>query len=73
MEGINEIIKQSLSKWRLEGEKHVPVIHAPEKVKLGDLVEVQVMVGDEIAHPNTFEHYISWIKVYYQPEGHKFQ
>ena len=56
--------------WK--GEKHVPVIHAPEKVKLGDLVDIKVMVGEEIAHPNTFEHYISWIKVYYQPEGHKF-
>ena len=56
--------------WK--GEKHVPVIHAPEKAKLGDLVEVQVMVGEEIPHPNTFEHYISWIKVYFQPEGHKF-
>lgn len=56
--------------WK--GEKHVPVIHAPETVKAGELVNVRVFVGEEIAHPNTFEHYISWIKVYFQPEGHKF-
>ena len=56
--------------WK--GEKHVPVIHAPEMVTKGNLVDVKVLVGEEIAHPNTFEHYISWIKVYFQPEGHKF-
>lgn len=56
--------------WK--GEKHVPVINAPEKVNLGDPVDVKVSIGDEIPHPNTFEHYISWIKVYFQPEGHKF-
>lgn len=56
--------------WK--GEKHVPVIHAPEKVTKGNLVDLKVLVGEEIAHPNTFEHYISWIKVYFQPEGHKF-
>ena len=44
----------------------------PETVKHGDLVDIKVIVGEEIAHPNTFEHYISWIKVYFQPEGHKF-
>lgn len=56
--------------WK--GEKHVPVIHAPEVVAKGNLVDVKVLVGEEIAHPNTFEHYISWIKVYFQPEGNKF-
>ncbi len=56
--------------WK--GEKHVPVIHAPETIKKGDVVDVKVLVGEEIAHPNTFEHYIAWIKVYFQPEGHKF-
>ncbi len=56
--------------WK--GEKHVPVIHAPEKAAVGEFVEVKVLVGEEIPHPNTFEHYISWVKVYFQPEGHKF-
>ncbi|CCQ97355.1 Superoxide reductase [[Clostridium] ultunense Esp] len=56
--------------WK--GEKHVPVIHAPEKVKKGDLVEVNLNIGEEIAHPNTQEHYIAWIKLYFHPEGSNF-
>ena len=56
--------------WK--GEKHVPVIHAPETAKLGELVEIKVNIGEEIGHPNTFEHYIAWMKVYFQPEGSKF-
>ncbi len=56
--------------WK--GEKHVPVIHAPETVKSGESVNVKVVIGEEISHPNTFEHHIAWIKVYFQPEGKKF-
>ena len=56
--------------WK--GEKHVPVIHAPESVKAGEIVKVKVLVGEEIPHPNTFEHYIAWIKVYFKPEDGKF-
>ena len=56
--------------WK--GEKHVPVIHAPEKVKKDEVVELRVNIGEEIAHPNTLEHHISWIKVYFQPEESKF-
>jgi len=56
--------------WK--GEKHVPVIHAPETTKAGENVEVQIIIGEEIPHPNTFEHHIVWIKLYYQQEGAKF-
>jgi len=56
--------------WK--GEKHVPVINAPEKVKKGDVVEVNVNIGEEIPHPNTQEHHIAWIKLYFHPEGAKF-
>jgi superoxide reductase len=56
--------------WK--GEKHVPVIHAPNSIKKGEIVEVNVNIGEEIAHPNTFEHHISWIKVYFKPEGRNF-
>jgi superoxide reductase len=31
-----------------------------------------VTVGKEIAHPNTTEHHITWIDVYFYPEGVKF-
>lgn len=56
--------------WK--GEKHVPVIRVPENVTAGEAVRVQVMVGEEIAHPNTFEHYIAWIKVYFKADDAKF-
>jgi superoxide reductase len=55
-----------------KGEKHVPVIHTPEKVKKGEAIELKANIGEEIPHPNTLEHYISWIKVYFLPEGGKF-
>lgn len=56
--------------WK--GEKHVPVIHAPETAKIGEEIEVKVLVGEEIPHPNTLEHYIAWIKVYFKAEAGKF-
>lgn len=56
--------------WK--GEKHVPVIHVPEKVKKGEAFEIKVLIGEEIPHPNTLEHHISWIRVYFHPEGAKF-
>jgi superoxide reductase len=53
-------------------EKHVPVIEAPSKVKKGQSVKITVSVGKEIAHPNTTEHHIRWIEVYFLAEGEKF-
>lgn len=55
--------------WK--AEKHVPVIEAPEVVKAGEKVTVQVTVGKEIPHPNTTEHHIRWIKLYFKPEAGK--
>ncbi|HEY4543690.1 MAG TPA: class II SORL domain-containing protein [Tissierellaceae bacterium] len=56
--------------WK--GEKHVPTINAPESVKKGEVVEVRASIGEATPHPNTFEHYISWVKLYFQPESSKF-
>jgi superoxide reductase len=53
-------------------EKHVPVIEAPATAAAGQAFEVKVTVGKEIAHPNTTEHHISWITLYFQGEGDKF-
>jgi len=50
-------------------EKHVPVIEAPETIKKDGAVKVVVTVGKEIAHPNTTEHHIAWISVFFQAEG----
>ncbi|MDO5048192.1 MAG: desulfoferrodoxin family protein [Anaerococcus sp.] len=51
-------------------EKHVPELSV--KRLEGNKVEVKAIVGSEIAHPNTLEHHISWIKVFFQAEGGKF-
>jgi len=56
--------------WK--AEKHVPVIECPAKVKGGESFSVRVSVGKEIAHPNTTEHHIRWISVYFHAEGEKF-
>ncbi len=56
--------------WKTE--KHVPVIECPARVKAGEAFPVKVALGKEIAHPNTTEHHIRWIEVYFQPEGAKF-
>ncbi len=56
--------------WKTE--KHVPVIEAPDKIKNGDLLTVEVSVGKQIAHPNTTEHHIRSIDVYFLPAGEKF-
>jgi len=56
--------------WKTE--KHVPVIEAPDKAKKGELIKVSVSVGKQIAHPNTTEHHIRWIVLYFLPEGEKF-
>jgi len=52
-------------------EKHVPVIEVVEKDKEKG-VKIIVSVGKEIPHPNTTAHHISWIDVYFLPEGGKF-
>ncbi len=53
-------------------EKHVPVIECPDQVKADEVFQVKVGLGKEIAHPNTTEHHIRWISVYFHPEGGKF-
>jgi superoxide reductase len=52
-------------------EKHVPVIDAPNSVKSGETFDITVSVGKEIAHPNTTEHHIRFVQVYFLPEGGK--
>jgi superoxide reductase len=65
-------VTKSVQKADWKSEKHVPVIDAPEKVKANEPFDVKVSVGKEIAHPNTTEHHIRWISLYFQPDGDKF-
>ena len=56
--------------WKTE--KHVPVIECADQVKAGDFFPVKVTLGKAVAHPNTTEHHIRWISVYFHPDGEKF-
>lgn len=53
-------------------EKHVPVIEAPDSAKKGEFFKITVTVGKEIAHPNTTEHHIRWIALFFLADGEKF-
>ncbi len=55
--------------WKVE--KHAPVIEAPESVKAGEIFSVTAGLGKAIAHPNTAQHHIVWISLYFLPEGGK--
>lgn len=56
--------------WK--SEKHVPVIECPDTVAADETFDVKVSLGKEVAHPNTTEHHIRWIQLYFKPEGDKF-
>ena len=56
--------------WKTE--KHVPAIEAKDVVKKGEVFSVTATVGKEVAHPNTTEHHIAWISLYFLPKGEKF-
>jgi superoxide reductase len=56
--------------WK--NEKHVPVIECLDAVKAGEMFEIKLSVGKQVPHPNTTEHHIRWIQVYFHPEGEKF-
>jgi len=51
-------------------EKHVPVIEVIGKE--GNKINIKVVVGKEIPHPNTTAHHIAWIDIYFQPDGSKY-
>ncbi len=67
MAELNETIQSA--DWKLE--KHVPVIEAPDSVKSDQLFDVRLSVGQAVGHPNTTEHHIRWIMLWFLPEGEK--
>ena len=66
------LIKDLFQSADYKSEKHVPVIEAADKVKKGEQVTIALSVGKQIPHPNTTEHHIRWIEVYFHPRGEKF-
>jgi len=68
MSSMKDIIQNA--DWKTE--KHVPSIELPAQALKGEMFEITVTVGRQIAHPNTTEHHIAWIEVYFLPQGEKF-
>lgn len=62
-------LTQTVQSGDWNSEKHVPEI---EVKKEDGRIDIKVGVGTEIEHPNTLEHHISWIKVFFQAEDGKF-
>ena len=56
-----------LTYWEIE--KHIPFIESHGQPKVGELFQVKVTLGKGVPHPNTVDHHIRWISVYFQPEG----
>lgn len=53
-------------------KKHVPIIDCPSLVKADEFFEVTVSLGREVTHPNTTEHHIRWIYLFFHPDGQQF-
>ncbi len=47
-------------------KKHVPIIEAPDTVKVNEPFAVKIKVGgiDGVEHPNTLSHWINWVTLY---------
>ena len=65
-------LKDMLQSADWKKEKHVPAIDSPDRGKKSELIKATFTVGKEIAHPNTTEHHIRWISVFFLPDGEKF-
>ena len=68
MAKISELVQAA--DWKTE--KHVPVIECPDRVASGEMFDVKISLGKEVAHPNTTEHHIRWIHLFFKPDGGKF-
>jgi superoxide reductase len=68
MEQIFEMFQKA--DWKKE--KHVPVIELPDTITKDESIQIKVSIGKEIPHPNTTEHHIDWIELYFHPAGEKF-
>lgn len=45
-------------------DKHSPFIYVDGAVKAGQPIEIKVVVGKDVAHPDDFNHYVSDVALY---------
>lgn len=67
MKEFNETIQNA--DWKIE--KHAPILTAPDEVNAGEFFRVTAHLGEAIAHPNTPQHHIAWMSLYFLPDGAK--
>ena len=65
-------LKDLLQSADWKTEKHVPVIEGPDRINKGEVLRLDISVGKQIPHPNTTEHHIRSIELYFLPAGEKF-
>ncbi len=53
-------------------EKHAPLIECADTIKADEEFIVSLTIGKEIPHPNTTEHHIEWIQLFFKPDNTKF-
>jgi superoxide reductase len=68
MNNLSEHIQKA--DWKTE--KHAPTIVCSESVESNKIFDIKVGLGQEVAHPNTTEHHIRWISLFFHPEGEKY-
>ena len=64
-------IAEKLQQADWKKEKHAPVIECPDEVKAGEVFHITASIGKEIAHPNTTEHHINYITLFFLADGEK--
>lgn len=65
MEKVSSINKaQDIGNMTDLEKKHVPMIHVSGTPKAGEMFEVTVWVGEQLAHPMEAEHHIEFIDLY---------
>jgi superoxide reductase len=65
---LGELLKEA--DWKVE--KHVPVIECSDAVQADEIFKITVGLGKEVAHPNTTEHHIRWISLFFHPKDEAF-
>ena len=61
---LGDLLKEA--DWKVE--KHVPVIECSDAVEADEIFRITIGLGKEVAHPNTTEHHIRWISLFFQPK-----
>jgi len=68
MKNLSDTIKHD--DWKTE--KHVPTTEILSQECENNMVSLRVSVGKEVPHPNTNDHHIPWIKLFFLPDDSSF-